>query len=399
MSLASQVEALATAVGVEVKATKAGGIATPTLNGVVLGNTNGLKVTAAAAVVRQVLVAPSLGSAPYFGYIDFNYMPAAWAKVTVWQASTENHVLSGVQDVDGQPGYSGFRYLIRCQTDPIENGIYQMADGVWTRTIDANFGTKLLGCEVPVVGGLTLAGSRWTTNFDPNQGDVIDVTPMNWFRFSEQSAALVHKTGDETVAGVKTFTDGIALPAPLPVEQGGTGVSTPFDIATAMGIRRGVLSSGDHVNLTTVGTKVDLGGAVGLETGSYLFDYYLMVQSSSLTVSPMYGVNFTGTATVGMWMTYADQSATLLAMLNKAAAQTSAALGFQGAQAQNAFSTVAPNMGHTVGGVGAINTDILIRISGLLIVTMPGDLELWHSSETNASTTIKAGSVFTTTKF
>jgi hypothetical protein len=148
----------------------------------------------------------------------------------------------------------------------------------------------------------------------------------------------------------------------------------------------------DHQISVTTATEVTGLGPITLAAGTYLFEYWLIVQSATATVSPMYGINFTGTAArKNFWMDYADASATLLAMLGIADAQGTTALGFAGRQAQNAYSTAAPNMGH-VAGVDPINADILVKISGFIVVTAPGDLELWHGSETATSTTIKAGS-------
>lgn len=42
--------------------------------------------------------------------------------------------------------------------------------------------------------------------------------------------------------------------------------------------------------------------------------------------------------------------------------------------------------------VDTINVDMLMIIEGTFVCTVTGDLELWHGSETAASTTVKAGS-------
>jgi hypothetical protein len=39
-----------------------------------------------------------------------------------------------------------------------------------------------------------------------------------------------------------------------------------------------------------------------------------------------------------------------------------------------------------------VNADVLYKISGLMVVTVAGNLELWHGSENAVSTTVKAGS-------
>jgi hypothetical protein len=67
------------------------------------------------------------------------------------------------------------------------------------------------------------------------------------------------------------------------------------------------------------------------------------------------------------------------------------AMGYIGGLAGNTWVTTAPNMGTTV-GVSTANVDIGWRITGLLIVTAEGDLELWHSSETATATSVEVGS-------
>jgi hypothetical protein len=53
--------------------------------------------------------------------------------------------------------------------------------------------------------------------------------------------------------------------------------------------------------------------------------------------------------------------------------------------------SVTCELGH-VGGVATINSNVLEIIEGLLVVTVAGDLALWHGSETATSTTVMAHS-------
>lgn len=65
--------------------------------------------------------------------------------------------------------------------------------------------------------------------------------------------------------------------------------------------------------------------------------------------------------------------------------------GFISGMAQDAESTTSPNMGTTI-GTSVTATDILCFIEGIIIVTVAGDLELWHSSETATATSVEIGS-------
>lgn len=177
----------------------------------------------------------------------------------------------------------------------------------------------------------------------------------------------------------------------VPVNEAGTSKKlTLQQIEDLLGIHKAQLGS-DHAISATAATEVAL-GATALPAGTYAFTYYLLCQSATTTVSPMFGINFTGTAAVkAFWMDYADASATLLAMTGIADDVGTTALGFAARQAQNAYSTTAPNMGF-VAGVAVINSTFLVIIKGVIVVTAVGDLELWHGSETATSTTVKAGS-------
>lgn len=151
-----------------------------------------------------------------------------------------------------------------------------------------------------------------------------------------------------------------------------------------------VLTAQHSISSMTATAVADL--TQTLEAGTYVFQYSLIVRSATATVSPMYGVNFTGTATKAkMTMQYSDQSATLLAAIGTASAVGTTALGFGMSQSVTAESTTTPNMGH-VGGVGTIAADIFITIQGVIVVTASGNLELWHGSETATATSIEAGS-------
>lgn len=153
-----------------------------------------------------------------------------------------------------------------------------------------------------------------------------------------------------------------------------------------------------HAISTIAATEVTGLKVAGVIAGTYVFEYILIVQSATATVSPMYGVNFTGTSAVRkMRMEYSDAGADLLTATNKASAVGTTAVGFHMSQSVTAFSTTAPNMGH-IGGVGTINADTLVTIKGILVVTATGDLQLWHGSETATATSIMANSALILTK-
>jgi hypothetical protein len=151
-----------------------------------------------------------------------------------------------------------------------------------------------------------------------------------------------------------------------------------------------------HSVSTTACTEVtDLTMAV--EAGTFSFEYKLIVQSATITVGPQFNFNFDGTTTKARWwFQYADLSSTLLAAIGTAAHDTSTStLGFQMAKAEDDMATTAAgNMGPiaTTNAVQTAATDILYKITGLIVVGVAGNLELWHGSETATATSVEVGS-------
>jgi len=156
----------------------------------------------------------------------------------------------------------------------------------------------------------------------------------------------------------------------------------------ALGINAANLAS-DHAISATAATKVVLDHPIILPPGTYVFTFFIIAQSATATVSPMFGVNFTGTASVQkMTLQYPGTGTTAITGTADDVGATSGQI--QESVTVTAFATTAPNMGAT-GGVATINANILYQIDGVIVVTAQGELELWHGSETATSTTVKAG--------
>lgn len=151
-----------------------------------------------------------------------------------------------------------------------------------------------------------------------------------------------------------------------------------------------------HSNSTTTPTKVtDLD--MTLEAGTYTFNYWIIERSATITVAPLYNFNFSGTATVARWwFQYADLSSTLLAAIGTVSHNVSTpTLGFQMAQSEDTMATTATGNMHpsaTTNAVQTTATDILVKITGLLVITVSGDMQLYHGSETATATTVEVGS-------
>jgi hypothetical protein len=141
-----------------------------------------------------------------------------------------------------------------------------------------------------------------------------------------------------------------------------------------------------HSVTGVTGTKVtDLDMA--LPVGTHTFKYSVLNRSATATTGVGLGVNFTGTAAVKGAMRRNVSSITT-ASNGVTEGESGAALvtgGVMNAWYTRAYSTTAPTM--MAEGVETTGVDLLDIIEGLIIVTVAGNLELWHSSQIAATTT------------
>lgn len=149
-----------------------------------------------------------------------------------------------------------------------------------------------------------------------------------------------------------------------------------------------VTLAADQSNSTTTPTEVTgLTAVTGV--GNYVFEYFLITQSAATTTGQKFSVNHDGTVGAFVyWWSWVDTSATAS---TAAADQDAVGAAGQviGAMAARAKSTA--GAGTTI-SVDTANADMLIVIQGICVVTVAGNMELWHGSEVAAASTVKAGS-------
>lgn len=157
----------------------------------------------------------------------------SWAKKVCRVATTGNHSLSGLANVDGKTISDGNRILVRAQTAPSENGIYIAHSGAWTRANIMNTANDAAGAVVVVRFGATYGGTLWRTDFDGD--DTLGTTAMNWYELvdtSDLSAyALISDLSTEirklsAKASVKCATTSNITLSGLPKTIDGVTVST-----------------------------------------------------------------------------------------------------------------------------------------------------------------------------
>lgn len=83
-------------------------------------------------------------------------------------ATTTNVTLSGLQTIDGVLLVSGDRVLVKSQTNGVNNGIYDVSSGNWTRSVDCDgSGDVVSGTAIHVNGGLTATDFFFLTTANP----------------------------------------------------------------------------------------------------------------------------------------------------------------------------------------------------------------------------------------
>lgn len=99
-------------------------------------------------------------------YVDAIASGIQW-KASVNVATTANIALSGTQTIDGVGVIAGNRVLVKNQTNPIENGIWVVGAGSWTRSTDADTDAEINGMVCFVSAGTTNGGQSWIIATSP----------------------------------------------------------------------------------------------------------------------------------------------------------------------------------------------------------------------------------------
>lgn len=132
-------------------------------------------LTAAAAnlTTLNVLGSATLSSDPVNAleaatkqYVDAIASGIQW-KASVKVATTVNIALTGTQTIDGVGVVATDRVLVKNQTNPVENGIYVVSAGAWTRSSDADTDGEINGMVCFVTSGTTQGGQTWIIATSP----------------------------------------------------------------------------------------------------------------------------------------------------------------------------------------------------------------------------------------
>jgi len=144
-------------------------------------------------------------------YVD-NLIQGISAKDSVKVATTANITLSGTQTIDDIAVIAGDRVLVKSQTTSSQNGVYVVAAGAWSRTLDCNIWNELISAFVFVEQGTQYSDSGWLCTVDA--GGTLGTTSVTWTQFSGagsvEAGTGLSKDGNTLNVGAGT---GIAVAA------------------------------------------------------------------------------------------------------------------------------------------------------------------------------------------
>ena len=201
-------------------------------------------------------------------------LPDAWVKRAVRCATTANITLSGTQTIDGIAVVAGDRVLVKDQTTASQNGIYVVAAGAWTRSLDADSASELAGAHVSVDLGTANGGLVFDTDF--RSTDTVGTTAVTWSRVIDSgylttvgnnlarlanpsAVTFLRVNADNTVSALDAATFRSAI---------GAGTSSTTGTVTSVG------GTGTVSGLTLTGTvtssgNLTLGGTLSVTPSNF----------------------------------------------------------------------------------------------------------------------------------
>lgn len=119
-------------------------------------------------------------------YVD-NKTVFKW-KDPVVVSTTTNQTLSGLPGtIDGFSVVSGNRVLVQFQNNEIENGIYLISSGSWSRSLDFQVGDDVSGAAVWILEGTMYKHTAFVCDNLPGS-DIIGTDPLTFVQFSAGGA-------------------------------------------------------------------------------------------------------------------------------------------------------------------------------------------------------------------
>lgn len=193
-------------------------------------------------------------------------------KASVRAASTANIAsLSGTPTIDNVALVVGNRFLVKNQDAPAENGIYVVAAGAWTRSLDMDAWTEIPGAYVFVEEGTLNKDGGFVCTADT--GGTLGSTTIPWITFAGAGSVAagngISVTGT-TVTAVGTASR-ISVGATIDIDSsyvGQTSITTLGTVtsgtwsATSIGVTKGGTGLSAAITGLLLGNGTSYGAAV-----------------------------------------------------------------------------------------------------------------------------------------
>lgn len=227
-------------------------------------------------------------------YVDLVSSLGLTVKASAKALATTNITLSGLQTIDGVALIAGSRVLLINQTNPLENGLWEVQVGAWTRPADFANGSTTDQAYVLITDGIINAGSSYIAT---TPTAIVGTNPIQFTQFaqpSEETGANVgtgvgqifrDKTG--TILNFKTISQGAHVIVAnntndVNIATDATNVNTPNtivsrDLSGNFGTGAVTLTptSGTALSITPAsgGTGISIGNTTGsaIDVNSGLF--------------------------------------------------------------------------------------------------------------------------------
>jgi len=182
-------------------------------------------------------------------------------KQSVRAATTANITLSGLQTIDGVALAAGDRVLVKHQSNAINNGIYVVAVGSWTRATDANLTANVTaGLFTFVAEGTQNADSGWILTSDDTI--TLGTSDLTFVQFSGAGMITIDSSSTANVtSGLEKDGNFLRLDVRLKRIAGLTGVTAnkliyvsgtdTFDVTDFTATARTLLGGADAAAMRT----------------------------------------------------------------------------------------------------------------------------------------------------
>jgi hypothetical protein len=182
-------------------------------------------------------------------YVDASVIPLAPKEPAV-AVSVSNELLIGFPTIDGVTFPNGTnRVLLTGQTNEIENGLWVVAAGFWSRPTDFATGTEAGSAYVLILAGAVYSGSSWLCN---TPTAIIDIDPITFVLFNLASSTTGANEGTGT--GL-VFDDKV-------------GNILYFRSLNAADAYTSIITNGENIDISTNATSADTASTIVARDGS-----------------------------------------------------------------------------------------------------------------------------------